>query len=356
MKTFGFLIFIGLCLIICAGDKKEMSADDEKRLILHSGQKRNATADDEQTMIDLAIKYNQAERNDDISGMERLADEMCSFASQFSDTERGRRILAGANVKKGIVYCHQKNRVKALEAFDVAISNSPDAETVMYAYSLKLLCFWSKKYVEEIHGIMDACRKEYEKIKTSEEFRKDPEFRQSIQNKYSHSIDGYCSFILHFKGFGRIKKIIHDFIADFKSEDDFGRTIDNSASIFFLLAETFREKNDFEKELFYLKKSFHCAKQGKFVGDSLYLRLAAYEVRRGNYEQALAYCDSGLTSKQFLSNPLHAERQAILLIAKSKIYEKMGRPETAREYVEKSRMLCQAPNLRKLFDPWWIKE
>ena len=158
------------------------------------------------------------------------------------------------------------------------------------------------------------------------------------------------------KNVDRIKKIIHNFIADFESEDDFGRTTDASASIFFLLAEAFREEKNFEKEQFYLKKSFHWAMQGKFVDGSLYLRLAAYEVKRGNYEQALAYCDSGLASKQILSNQLHAAQQAILLFAKSKIYEKMGRPETAREYVEKSRMLCQAPNLRKLFDPWWIKE
>ncbi len=356
MKTFGFLIFIGLCLIICAGDKKEMSANDEKRLIRHGGPKRNATVDDEQTMIDLAIKFNQAEKNDDIHTMERLADEMYSFASQFSDTVRGRRILAGANVKKGIVYCHQKNRAKALEAFDVAISNSPDAETVMYAYSLKLTCFWSKKYIEEIHDIMDACRKEYEKIKTSEEFRKNPEFRRSIQNKYSYSIDGYCFFILLFKEVDRIKKIIHNFIADFESEDDFGRTTDASASIFFLLAEAFREEKDFEKEQFYLKKSFHWAKRGKFVDGSLYLRLAAYEVKRGNYEQALAYCDSGLASKQISSNQLHAAQQAILLFAKSKIYEKMGRPETAREYLKKSRKLHPSPNFRKYFDPWWINE
>ena len=356
MKKLGFLIFIGLCLMICAGDKKEMSANDEKRLIRHGGPKRNATVDDEQTMIDLAIKFNQAEKNDDIHTMERLADEMYSFASQFSDTVRGRRILAGANVKKGIVYCHQKNRVKALEAFDVAISNSPDAETVMYAYSLKLSYFWSKKYVEEIHGIMDACRKEYEKIKTSEEYRKDPGFRQAIQNKYSHSIDGYCSFILHFKGFGRIKKIIHDFIADFGSEDDFARITDESSLHYFLLAEAFRGEKDLEKEQFYLNKSFYWAKRGKFVYEYLYLRLAAHELKLGNYEQALKYCDSGLTEEQILTNLLHAESQAILLIAKSKIYEKMGRPETAREYLKKSRKQCQSPNLRKFFVPWWIKE
>ena len=142
MKKFGFLLIIGLCLMICAGDKKEMSGEDEKRLIRHGCPKRNATVDDEQTMIDLAIKFNQAERNDDISGMEKLADEMYSFASQFSDTVRGRRILAGANIKKGIVYSYQKNRAKAFESFDAAISNSPDAQTVMYAYSLKLSCFW----------------------------------------------------------------------------------------------------------------------------------------------------------------------------------------------------------------------
>ena len=31
MKKFGFLLIIGLCLMICAGDKKEMSEEDGKK-------------------------------------------------------------------------------------------------------------------------------------------------------------------------------------------------------------------------------------------------------------------------------------------------------------------------------------
>lgn len=157
------------------------------------------------------------------------------------------------------------------------------------------------------------------------------------------------------KGFDRIKKIIYDFIADIESEGDFARIADESGVHYFLLAEAFRGEKYLEKEQIYLKNSFHWAKQEKFVYEYLYLRLAACEVKRKNYEQALTYCDSGLTSKQFITNRLHAESLAVLLFAKSKIYEKMGRPETIREYPQ-IRKLCQSLNLRKRFAPWWIKE
>jgi len=157
------------------------------------------------------------------------------------------------------------------------------------------------------------------------------------------------------KDFSRMKQMILDFLTEFESEDDFGRQVDYSAALYFLLAEAFRGEKDYEEEQFYLKKSLYWAKRGKTVYEYLYLRLAVYELQQENYEQALAYCDSGLGSTKFISNRFHAESQAILLFAKSKIYEKMGRPEAAREYLEKSRKLHPSPNLRNGFNPWWIK-
>ena len=81
-----------------------------------------------------------------------------------------------------------------------------------------------------------------------------------------------------------------------------------------------------------------------------------YELQQKNYEQALAYCDSGLAEKKIVSNQVYAQTQAVLLFAKSKIYEKMGRPETAHEYAEKARKLDPFPGFEKSFERWWIME
>ena len=294
--------------------------------------------------------------NDDYPAMLKIAGEMQTFAGQFKPDQRGLLMRAGANVKLGLAYSYLKKREEAIKAWDDAIAISPEVSLVLYVYNLKITDYFSPKYAEEAHKVFTSCQLTYEKIKASESFRKDSAYRQHIQDLYGSFISNYCFPLFMQKDFGQAKKIISQFYAEFESENDFGNKLDCSAYLFFLWAQAFRGENNLIQEQQYLKKSLYWAKQGKFVYEYLYLRLAAHELQQGNFEHALSYCDSGLAEKQFLSNRNYAQAQAVLLFAKSKIYEKMGRPETAREFAEKSRKLCPNPRLRQNFNPWWIEK
>ena len=318
--------------------------------------KRKAEYADEEKMLKLIEKYKQAERQDDYPEMHKIAGEMYSFAQKFAPDERGRLMLAGAHVKRGIAYSYQKKRAEAIKELDAAIAISPDTTLVLYAYQTKIAPFLNRKYIKEAREIFAACRKAYEKSKASESFRKNPEFRQSIQDAYASTLFSYSHFLFWMKEYAQAKEVIFNFSAEFESEKDFGRRITYSSAIFFILSQTFRLEKNFEQERHYLDQSFYWAKKGKTVPEYLYLRLAVYETIQGKYEQALAYCDYGLTRKQFLSNRNHAESQAMLLFAKSKIYEQMGQMKTAAEFTEKARKLDSSPHFLTYFGRWWFKK
>ena len=264
--------------------------------------------------------------------------------------------MTGAYIKRGLAYSYQNKREEAVKEFDAAIAISPDATLVLYAYDHKILCYVGVKYSVQMRKTIADCQREYEKIKASESFRKDLAFRQQIQNSYAAILDSYCISLYLLQEYGRIKKIISDFITEFESETDFGQKMNVSADLFFHLSQAFRGEKNFARERYYLEKSLYWAKQGKFVYDCLYLRLAAHALIQKKYDQALSYCDSGLAEKQVVSNRNYEESHAILLFAKSKIYEKMGQPEIAAKYAEKARKLDPSPLFHKKFDRWWIKK
>jgi len=139
------MILYGICVLLC--------------FAFCGCSKRKATVEDEEKITELATKFNQAERNDDIPGMLKFANEMYSYASKLEPDEKGKRLLAGAYTKLGIVYSSQDKRAEAFKAWDTAISITPDADTIIYVYCLKLSDFWSQKYAEERNEIMEACRR-----------------------------------------------------------------------------------------------------------------------------------------------------------------------------------------------------
>ena len=320
--------------------------------------KREATAEDEQIIAELAQKSHQAEIKDDFPAMLKIAEEMQAFADQFKPDRRGRLMRAGANVKLGLAYSYLRKREEAFKAFDAVIADSDNIppSLVMFAYGLKIMVCMRHRDDRKMQETITAFQAEYDKINASEDFRKDSAFRQAVRSSYVSAISGYWIYICKIKKYALLKKQIFELLAQFESENDFGRQLNESAAIFFMLSQAFRGEKDYEKELFYLKKSLYWAKQGYYVYGHLYLRLASHELQRGNFEQALAYCDSGLAEKKIVSNQVYAQTQAVLLFAKSKIYEKMGRPETAREYAEKARKLDPFPGFEKSFERWWIME
>ena len=337
------LIFYGIgILLLCVG--------------LCSCSKRKAEFTDEQKMLELNEKFLQAEKKDDFAGMQKIAEEMYSLARELEPDETGRLMMAGAHIKRGLAYSDQKKRKEAFKEFDAAIAISPDPSLVLYTYNLKISTSLSRKYAGEVNEIITACLREYEKIKASEAFRKDSEFRENILNSYSGVVFSYCHFLFWMKKYARAKKMIFNFLAEFKSETDFGRQTDFSASIFFILSQAFRGEKNFAQERYYLTKSLYWAKQEKYVFEFLYLRLAAYEVMQKKYDQALSYCDSGLAMKQFVSNQVYEDSCAMLLFAKSKIYEEMGQPEIAAEFAQKALKLNSSPHFQKIFNLWWVKK
>lgn len=143
--------------------------------------------------------------------MLKFANEMYSYASKLEPDEKGKRLLAGAYTKLGIVYSSQDKRAEAFKAWDTAISITPDADTIIYVYCLKLSDFWSQKYAEERNEIMEACRREYNKIRVTEKFRELSSYRQSVLTSYSGAVDSYCFSLLFVKDFSRMKQMILDF-------------------------------------------------------------------------------------------------------------------------------------------------
>ena len=129
---------------------------------------------------------------DDYSAMLKIAGEMQTFAGQFKPDRRGLLMRAGANVKLGLAYSYLKKRDEAIKAWNDAIAISPDVSLVLYVYNLKITDYFSPKYAEEAHKVFASCRLTYEKIRLSESFRKDPAYRQHIQDLYGTFICNYC--------------------------------------------------------------------------------------------------------------------------------------------------------------------